>query len=104
RKNQTEAENFFWEKVRNRKLGLKFVRQKPIKFKQNKKFNFFYADFYCAEKKLVIEIDGKIHEKRKEYDKMRDEILAEMGYKVIRFKNEEIFNKWNEIEKYLTEI
>ena len=53
-------------------------------------FNYFIADFYCAEKKLIIELDGKIHDEQKEYDENRDRILKEMKLKVIRFKNHEL--------------
>ena len=63
RKNQTPAEVFFWNKVRNRGLfGKKFKRQFIIQHAEilgEKKF--YIADFYCYEKSLVVEIDGKIH-------------------------------------------
>jgi len=63
RKNQTEAEEMLWQKLRNRKLyGYKFLRQHPIIHSGFiNKLYFFIADFYCAEKELVIELDGKIH-------------------------------------------
>jgi very-short-patch-repair endonuclease len=51
---------------------------------------FFIADFYCDERKLVIEVDGKIHDFQKEYDQGRTEILKEMGLSVIRFTNDEV--------------
>ena len=54
-------------------------------------------DFYCAEHKLVIEIDGKIHERQKDYDEIRTYIMNTMGIKVIRFKNEEIENNCENI-------
>ena len=64
RKNQTGAEEMLWQKLRNRKLyGYKFLRQHPIIHSGFiNKLYFFIADFYCAEKELVIEIDGKIYE------------------------------------------
>jgi len=90
RRRQTPAEKFVWEIVRNRKLnGVKFLRQHPIEFSYNGKQRFFIADFYCAEKRLVIELDGKIHEQQKEYDAIRDEILTNLGLIVLRIKNEE---------------
>jgi very-short-patch-repair endonuclease len=63
RKNQTASEANMWNKLRNRRLlGFKFNRQYPILFSgNNDRTNFFITDFYCAEKKLVIEIDGPIH-------------------------------------------
>jgi len=60
---------------------------------------FFIADFYCAEKKLVIEIDGKIHDFQKDYDQRKDEILSNMDLKVVRIKNEEMKNVGKVLEK-----
>jgi len=51
---------------------------------------FFIADFYCAECRLVIELDGQIHEMRQEYDARRTEVLAVAGLRVMRFKNHEV--------------
>ncbi|MEM1124354.1 MAG: DUF559 domain-containing protein, partial [Bacteroidota bacterium] len=48
------------------------------------------ADFHCHEQKLIVEIDGDIHLEQIEYDKIREETLKEMGYKIIRFRNEEV--------------
>ncbi len=63
RKDQTKTEERLWQALRNRKLdGYKFLRQHPIVHGgcMNKP-DFFIIDFYCAEKGLVIELDGKIH-------------------------------------------
>jgi very-short-patch-repair endonuclease len=92
RKNQTPEESIIWQLLRNRKLdGFKFLRQYPIKvWETSGRFYFFYADFYCAEKKLVLEIDGLIHEKQKEYDASRDYIMNELGLKVLRILNDEV--------------
>jgi len=106
RKNQTGAEDLLWRNLRNRKLnGLKFLRQHPIiydKFTSNVKF--FIADFYCAEKRVVIELDGKIHDHQKEYDQNRDLIISEQGIKVLRFKNEEVQDIPALLNKILKEI
>jgi very-short-patch-repair endonuclease len=91
RKKQTESELIFWEIVRNRRsLGLMFNRQYGIQYVLDGKIRFFIADFYCHEKKLVIEIDGKLHENQKEYDEIRTSIINQLGIKVSRFKNENI--------------
>ena len=91
RKNQTESERTFWEIVRNRKLfGKKFLRQHPVQLKFMGKKRFFVGDFYCAEKKIIIEIDGKIHENREDYDNLRDHLINEMGIRVIRIKNDDL--------------
>ena len=92
RKNQTEAEAKLWYWLRNRKInGKKFLRQHPIIYKTDDAKTYSYiADFYCAEKKLIIEIDGGIHRTSAQaaYDKGRDALLADLGYKVIRVENE----------------
>jgi len=77
--------------VRNRKLGgFKFLRQYPIVYGNDHLGNlqFFVADFYCHEKQLVVELDGKIHDDRKAYDQNRDRILNDLGLRVVRFSND----------------
>jgi len=101
RKNQTPAENIFWQNVRNRKfLGLKFNRQFVIEHGSQ---NYFIADFHCFEKKFIIEIDGDIHRYQLEYDRIREDILKEMGYSIIRFRNEDVLSNWDEVKNKLKE-
>jgi very-short-patch-repair endonuclease len=91
RKRTTPSEQLFWKAVRNRQLkGRKFLRQFAIPFEIDGQKRFFIADFYCAKQKLVIEIDGAIHETQKDYDTLRTEIIKKLGTNVIRFNNEEI--------------
>lgn len=91
RRNQTKSEAIIWQAVRNRKLnGKKFLRQHPIRFEMDSGKRFFVADFYCHQKKLVVEIDGKIHLRQKDYDELRTHIINALGIKVIRFRNEEV--------------
>ena len=102
RKSQTKAEEYFWEKVRNRRLfGFKINRQFPVEYERD---GFFIADFHCHEKKLIIELDGPIHKFQKEYDTNRMQILEELGFKVVRFENETVLNNWESVEKQLKEI
>jgi very-short-patch-repair endonuclease len=83
RKKMTPAEKILWERLRDRQLGeFKFRRQHPL--------GPFIADFYCAEKRLVVEIDGDIHEFQKNQDEQRTHQFEEYGYRVIRFQNVEI--------------
>lgn len=103
RKTQTEAEEVMWQNLRNRKvLGFKFRRQHPL--------DKYIADFYCHEAKLVIEIDGGIHDlpEHQEYDKKRSSDIEEMGIKVIRFTNkavnEDLQEVLNAIKNYLKNI
>jgi very-short-patch-repair endonuclease len=94
RKNQTASEKILWTVLRRKNLsGYKFLRQHPIFYKVNNKWvEFFIADFYCSELKLIIELDGNIHEDRKEYDSERDLKLLKKGIYVVRIKNEELDN------------
>jgi very-short-patch-repair endonuclease len=92
RKRQTPAEKILWHELRSRKLqGVKFFRQHSLIYEEDRgHLHFFIADFYSAEQKLVIELDGKIHDYQKHYDYERDLVISEMGLKVVRFKNEEV--------------
>ena len=85
RNNMTEAEKLLWSKLRNKQiLGLQFYRQKPI-------LNFI-VDFYCPAANLVIECDGSQHytDEGLEADRIRDEALAHLGLKVLRFDNGQV--------------
>jgi very-short-patch-repair endonuclease len=64
RKKQTPSEITLWGELRNRTLcGVKFYRQHPLVYEDDRgKLHFFIPDFYSAEQKLVIELDGKIHD------------------------------------------
>jgi len=81
---QTPAEATLWHALRNRNLTYKFRRQHII--------DRFVIDFYCAQAKLCIELDGPSHleQSQKEYDAARTEYLDDLGYKVIRFSNDQV--------------
>ncbi len=102
RKWQTESEKLLWKILRKQKINsLKFLRQKPIfAYKQDNQIDRFYiADFYCHSLKLIIEIDWLIHNKKEriEYDDMRDRILKNNNYTVLRFTNNEIKTDINSV-------
>lgn len=86
RQNMTPEENVLWLYLKEGVKGFRFRRQHPI--------GTYIADFYCHKIKLIIEADGKIHDKEenKKYDKQRENDLKNMGYNIIRFTNEEIKN------------
>ena len=85
RQRQTDAEAVLWEMLRDRRLrGIKFRRQCPV--------SRFIFDFYCPAARLVIEVDGSIHDEQRERDEARTAALETHGFRVIRFRNEEIFN------------
>ena len=96
RKRMTEPEKLLWQRIRNRKIkNIKFRRQHPI--------DIFIADFYSHEIKLVIELDGGIHNipENIEKDKIRTIHLELLGITVIRFKNKDVFQN---IEGVIAEI
>jgi ATP-dependent DNA helicase RecG len=84
KKNSTQAESILWENLRNKNIKYKFRRQHII--------DIFIADFVCLEKKLIIEVDGGYHNtlEQREADELRTQILNEIGFKVIRFTNEQV--------------
>ena len=92
RNNATTEEVKLWRYLRKRQLeGRKFLRQHAIIYESAGNEHFFYVpDFFCYKENLAIELDGKIHLYRKEKDNRRDEILNELGIKVLRIKNEEL--------------
>src|SRR4051794_1903713 len=83
RKNPTLAENRLWLRFRNGGIGgFRFRRQHAIEP--------FIVDFYCPQARLVVEVDGPIHERQVEADRFRQEMLEACGLTVIRFKNDEV--------------
>ena len=95
RHNMTPAEELLWERLKLKRLnGLRFRRQHPI--------GRFILDFYCPEHKLVIEVDGPIHEQQAEHDEERTEQLRSAGLTVLRFKNVEVMEQTEQVlEKIL---
>ena len=95
RRNMTDAEIFLWGHLKGGINGLKFRRQHPI--------GIYIADFYCHKLRLVIEIDGSIHNVAavKENDIRREDDLRNWGYKLIRFSNDRVIK---ELDVVLAEI
>lgn len=93
RKNQTPQEEKLWWYLRDKRLGIKFRRQHSI--------GGYIVDFYCSEKRLIVEVDGEIHDQKenKEYDSLRDKYFQDLDYKVLRFPNTEIEQNVNEALK-----
>ncbi|OIN60267.1 endonuclease domain-containing protein [Arsenicibacter rosenii] len=87
RREATFAEQLLWQQIRNKQLGYKFRRQHSI--------GSFVVDFYCPEKRLVLEIDGNIHDESEIQinDQERDSVLAEMYIRVLRIKNDDIYDR-----------
>ena len=94
RKNMTKEEKHLW---------YDFLRNYPIRFSRQKILGKYIADFYCAEAKLVIELDGSGHytEEGKEYDKDRTDFLEEYGLTVVRIINSEIHKNFRGVCEYI---
>ena len=84
RKKQTPAELLLWEYLRQEQMGVDFRRQHII--------YDYIVDFVCLDKALVVEVDGAYHAEREqaEDDEVRTAHLEQIGFRVIRFKNEEV--------------
>ncbi|MGB7293984.1 MAG: DUF559 domain-containing protein [Candidatus Aminicenantales bacterium] len=90
RKRSTGAENFLWKQIRAKRLNrMKFRRQEPI--------GKYIVDFVCREKKIIIELDGGQHSEQREKDQERDEWLRSEGFRVLRFWNNDILRKIEDI-------
>ncbi|MEQ8974387.1 MAG: DUF559 domain-containing protein, partial [Coleofasciculus sp. C1-SOL-03] len=77
RKEPTPSEKILWQALRGRKLeGRKFRRQQPI--------GAFIVDFFCGAERLIVEVDGGIHQSQQEADQQRQELLESLGLKVVR--------------------
>lgn len=98
RKNQTADEKLLWLHLKSKQLGVRFKRQHPI-------WNYI-ADFYCHELKLVIELDGPVHNLKivLENDKVREEDIRSFGIMVIRFNNSEIRTQFDNVIDKIKEI
>lgn len=97
RNKMTEAENILWKAIHINEWKLTFRRQHPI-YK-------YVADFYCHAVKLVIELDGGIHEEEvvKRYDVDRENILKDLGLSVLRFKNEQVIKNTPQVLQVISE-
>jgi very-short-patch-repair endonuclease len=84
RKNSTDVEIILWNIIRNKKLGYKFRRQYSI--------GPYIVDFYCVEKRLVIELDGSQHytDSGIDYDTERDNYLKSLDCVILRFSNRDV--------------
>ncbi|TND08628.1 MAG: hypothetical protein FD123_2132 [Bacteroidetes bacterium] len=90
RKAATPAEDLLWQELRGKKTGFQIRRQHAI--------DVFIVDFVCLSRKLVIEVDGGYHNDpgQQEYDAQRTLVLNELGFKVMRFTNEQVLQRTSE--------
>jgi len=98
RRQSTDAEKLLWQNVRGRKLaGAKFIRQKPM--------GYSIPDFVCIERRIVVEVDGAYHQLPEMIlqDEERDEMFRRVGYKVLRFTNDEVLSGITHVLKRIKE-
>ena len=90
RKNMTPEEKHLW---------YDFLRRLPVNVRRQHNIENYIVDFYIAEKKIVIEIDGRQHllPEHKEADDQRDVALANWGISVLRYSNDSIRNNFNAV-------
>ena len=89
----TAPERLLWSVLRGRQLGgLKFRRQQPIEP--------YIVDFFCAEAKLIVELDGESHDGRQEYDATREEYLTNLGYDIMRVTNDNVFENLDGVVEF----
>ncbi len=95
RKEMTDTEKILWVHLKSGIQNIKFRRQHPI--------GLYVADFFCHKLKLIIEVDGSIHDLKeiKIYDEEREKYFIGLGYKIIRFSNTQVYNQ---LEFILAEI
>ena len=94
RKNMTPEERNLW-------YG--FLKTYPCQFRRQKQFGSYIVDFYCAQAKLVIELDGSQHytEEAQEYDRERTNYLNSLGLEVIRISNLDVSRKFQSVCEYI---
>src|SRR5690606_3883216 len=100
RKSMTDPEALLWQLLRNRRLNRwKFRRQHPMK-------EGYILDFYCAETRVAIELDGEYHKEalQKEYDEQRTVVLDQYGIRVIRFWNSEVLTNPEDVLRRIVEF
>lgn len=90
RKNMTKEERHIW---------YDFLRLLPLTINRQKVIGNYIVDFYCAAKKVVIELDGSQHYegKVKENDILRDNYLINQGYKILRYSNRDVNQNFNAV-------
>lgn len=89
RKESTPAERKLWSRIRNDQLGVTFRRQHAV--------GNYIPDFCSPKAKLIIELDGSQHLEQEDYDEERTKYLKLLGYKVMRFWNNDVMNKIEDV-------
>ena len=86
----TPAEELLWQRLRARRLcGYRFHRQHCI--------DRFIVDFYCAQRGLIVEVDGEVHQRQVAADQEREQALTTLGFRVIRFPNAQVLEQTDQV-------
>jgi very-short-patch-repair endonuclease len=97
RQNLTPAERTLWQALKNCQLnGFKFRCQHPV--------GPFIVDFYCPQCRLVVELDGEIHDQQVDYDTARTKQLNRFGYRVVRFHNQAVMTNLDGVLQQILEV
>ena len=96
RASQTDAEQILWHRLRNRRLhGWRFRRQHEI--------DLFIVDFVCPDAALIVELDGGQHGEQLIYDEARTRKLQDLGYRVLRFWNNDVLKNLDSVLEVIVE-
>ena len=96
RRRPTLAETQLWQRLRGRQIsGFKFRRQHAI--------DRFIVDFYCPEARLIIEVDGPVHQDSEESDMIRQDFLESRGLRMLRFTNDQVSESLEEVLSTINE-
>ncbi len=85
RSKPTAAEELLWKRLRKQALGVRFRRQQVV--------DRFIVDFCCLEARLIVEVDGPVHERQSERDAERDAVLRGSGFRMLRIANDDVENR-----------
>ena len=97
RREMTPSEKILWKHLKANQLnGLHFRRQQIV--------HGYFADFYCHQHELIVEVDGGIHELQQEYDAEREAYLRAIGFRIIRFTNDEVNRNLKDVLQKIVEI
>jgi very-short-patch-repair endonuclease len=92
----TPAERALWQELRCRKLGVMFRRQEPV--------SGYIVDFYASPVQVAVEVDGNVHDEQIAYDERRNDKLQSLNVRVLRFRNEDVFNDRERVVARIREV
>ena len=97
RRNQTKSEKVLWHELKAKRFG-------GFRFRRQFQIGKYIVDFYCHSLRLIIELDGPIHEHQSEYDRKREKWLVKQEYVVVRYLNDEVLFEREAMLRHLAEV